>query len=65
MKSNSKCFISSDDLEYWKIDDVYLETCCQTKYNTRKDAIEDEMRKEATNLKKEEPEFFAPNKCGR
>jgi hypothetical protein len=44
---------------------VYLESCCQTKYNTRKDAIEDEMRKEATNMKKEEPEVFSPNMCGR
>jgi hypothetical protein len=42
-----------------------LESCCQAKYNSRKDAIEDEMRKEASNMKKEEPEVFAENTCGR
>jgi potassium voltage-gated channel Shab-related subfamily B protein 1 len=58
-------FIFSDDLDYWNIDEVYLESCCQAKYNTRKEAIEDEMKKEANYLKKEEPDVFAPNACGR
>ena len=44
---------------------MYLESCCQAKYNTRKEAIEDEMKKEANYLKKDEPDVFSPNTCGR
>jgi len=44
---------------------VNLESCCQSKYNTRKEAIEDEMRKEAANIRNEEIEIFPANGCGR
>ena len=32
---------------------VYLESCCQNKYNTRKEHVIEEMKKEANNIKKE------------
>ena len=48
----------SEDLEYWGIDEIYLETCCQGKFNIRKEAIMEEMKKELLNIKKEEPDVF-------
>ena len=36
----------SEDLQYWNIDEIWLEQCCENKFNTRKDFITDEMRKE-------------------
>ena len=36
----------SEDLQYWNIDEIWLEQCCENKFNTRKDFITDEMKKE-------------------
>ena len=36
----------SEDLQYWNIDEIWLEQCCENKFTTRKDFINDEMRKE-------------------
>lgn len=45
------CILSfSEDLEYWGIDDLYLESCCQHSYLQRKEMISDEMRKETESL---------------
>lgn len=55
----------ADDLDYWGIEDLHLETCCQAKFNSRKEAVEDEMKKEITQLKKEEPDIFEDTRCGR
>ena len=55
----------SDDLDYWGIDEVYLESCCQNKFNTRKEHIEDEMKKEANNIKKEVEEDFGDGKFAK
>ena len=55
----------SDDLEYWKIEEIYLESCCQNKFNTRKEFVEDEMKKEAANIKKEVEEDFGPGKFAK
>jgi len=55
----------ADDLEYWGIEDLHLESCCQAKFNARKEAVEDEMKKEITQLMKEEPDVFADTRCGR
>ena len=52
----------SDDLEYWMIDEVFLESCCQNKYNTRKEHVVEEMKKEANNIKKEVEEDFGDGK---
>ena len=35
----------SEDLDFWGIDEVYLESCCQNKFNTRKEHVIDEMKK--------------------
>ena len=36
----------SQDLEYWGVDTIWLETCCETKYSARKQFIKDTTRKE-------------------
>ena len=53
----------SDDLEYWAIDELYLEACCQHKYHQRKEHVQEEMRKEADSLKTREEEDFGDGKC--
>lgn len=53
----------SDDLEYWGIDELYLESCCQHKYHQRKEHVQEEMRKEAESLKTGEVEDFGDGKC--
>ena len=36
----------SQDLEYWGVDTIWLETCCETKFSARKQFIKDTSRKE-------------------
>ncbi len=55
----------ADDLDYWGIDEVYLESCCQNKFNTRKEHVVDEMKKEASNIKKEVEEDFGDGKFAK
>lgn len=40
-----------DDLEYWRIDDWHMETCCMNKYHRRRDQVLDELQKEASDLR--------------
>lgn len=53
----------SDDLDFWGVDELYLESCCQHKYHQRKEHVQDEMRKEAESLKTGEVEDFGDHKC--
>ena len=55
----------TDDLDYWGIDEVYLESCCQNKFNTRKEHVVEEMKKEADNIKKEVEEDFGDGKFAK
>ena len=43
----------ADDLEYWGVDELYLESCCQHKYDQRKEGLQDELRKEAESILQE------------
>jgi len=55
----------SDDLEYWGIDELYLESCCQHKYHQRKEHVHEEMRKEAESLIAHEEEDWGDGKCAK
>jgi hypothetical protein len=53
------CVISfSEDLVYWDIDELYLDSCCQHKYHQRREHVFEEMRKEAESLRQREDEYF-------
>ena len=52
----------SDDLDFWGIDELYLEACCQHKYHQRKEHVHEEMRKEAESLKTRDEEDFGDTK---
>ena len=53
----------SDDLAYWGIDELYLESCCQHKYHQRKENVFEEMRKEAESVRQRDEEEFGEGKC--
>lgn len=55
----------SDDLEYWGVDELYLESCCQHKYHQRKEHVFEEMRKEAESLRQRDEEEFGEGKCSQ
>lgn len=60
------CIMSyGDELEYWGIEEYYLEPCCLNKYNQRKDHILEEMRKEKECLNPDVVEIFGTTRYER
>lgn len=55
----------ADDLEYWGIDELYLEPCCQHRYHQRKEHVHEEMRKEAESLRKGDEEEWSDTKLAK
>ena len=55
--ADEMCVIAfNDDLDYWKISPLWLESCCQNKFLSREEFIKDEWKKDASLLKKDEEE---------
>ena len=48
----------NDDLDYWGISDIYLETCCTFKFATKREQVEEEMEGEAGKLILDDEEDF-------
>ena len=60
------CVVSfSEDLAYWGVDELYLESCCQYKYHQRKEHVYEEMRKEAESLLQGEEEDFGSGRFAK
>jgi D-hexose-6-phosphate mutarotase len=55
--SRQMCVMSfCDDLEYWGLDELHLESCCQHNHHQLKEAVYEELRKEAESLVTGQPE---------
>ncbi len=48
----------SDELEFWGIDEMRLEPCCQHKFYHQKDQAQEEVHKDGENLKIKDEENF-------
>lgn len=59
------CVLSfNDDLNYWGINEFYLESCCQHKYHQKKEIVLEEIRKEEESIRErivsEKFEWYCP-----